>query len=53
MHPLFVELFIDTHDEQLAEDDERRARTARTARTARRARARPRRLRAERRPPRR
>ena len=33
MHPLFVELFIDTHEEVLAEDDERRSRRARRRRT--------------------
>jgi hypothetical protein len=47
MHPLFVELFIDTHDEMLAEDDARRARAAR------RRRARSRQVRTVRRPSRR
>jgi hypothetical protein len=32
MHPLFVELFIDTQDDVLAEDEERRARRARRRR---------------------
>jgi hypothetical protein len=33
MHPLFVDLFIDTHEEMLAEDEERRMRRARRRRT--------------------
>jgi hypothetical protein len=33
MHPLFKELFINTQDEVLAEDDERRARAARRRRS--------------------
>jgi hypothetical protein len=33
MHPLFVELFINTHEEVLAEDEERRTRRARRRRT--------------------
>lgn len=34
MHPLFVDLFIHTHEEVLAEDDERRNRRARRRRKA-------------------
>jgi hypothetical protein len=33
MHPLFVELFIDTQEDVLAEDEERRMRRARRRRT--------------------